>query len=106
MDRRNDTGHQDINDVVTDNAQHLLVRLQLCSFAVVGWLNEIIVLGGNYNRIDTDRIAVIIIFNGYLALGVRTQIRHHLSFHDGYPPALAGYGGQDPGRAAYSFPFR
>ena len=80
MDRRDDTGHQDINDVVADNAQHLLVRLQLCSFAVIGRLNEIIVLGRNYNRINADRIAVIIIFNGYLALGVRTQIRHHLSF--------------------------
>ena len=80
MDRSDDTRHQNINDIIADDTQHFLIRFQLRSFTVIGRQNKIIMLSRNYDRIDTDWITVIIIFNGYLAFGIRTKISHYLSF--------------------------
>ena len=80
MNRSNDTWHQDIDDILTDSGKHFFIRFQLGSFAVVGRLDEIIMLGRNYNCIDADRRTVIIVFNSYLTLGVRTEISHFFTF--------------------------
>ena len=80
MDRSDDTRHQNIDNIVADDTQHLFIRFQLSCFAVISGQDEIIMLGGNDNRIDADGITVIIIFNGYLALGIRTKISHCLTF--------------------------
>ena len=75
-----DTWHQDINDILTNCGKHFFIRFQLGSLAAVSRLNEIIMLSRNYNRIDAYGRAVIIVFNGYLALRVRTKISHFLTF--------------------------
>ena len=79
MNGGDDTGHQDIDDIVADNAQHLFIRFQLGGFALIGRLDKVVVLSRNDNRIDTDGVTVIIIFNGYLALGVGAEVGHHLA---------------------------
>ena len=74
------TIRQDVINILTHSGKHFFIRFQLGSFAVVGRLDEIIMLGRNYNCIDTDRRTVIIVFNSYLTLGVRTEISHLFTF--------------------------
>ena len=42
--------------------------------------DEIVVLGRYHDGVDTQGFAVIIVFDGYLAFGVGTQIGHDLPF--------------------------
>ena len=80
MNRSNDTGHQDVNHIVTDNGQHFFISLQLGFFCIIGRLDEVIVLRRNDNGIDTHRRTVVIVFNGNLALSIGTKIGHLLAF--------------------------
>jgi len=80
MDRSNDTGHQDFDNVTTDDRQHFFVSFELCFGRVISRLNKVIVLRRNNNSINTDRSSVVVIFNRHLALGVRTEVGHHLFF--------------------------
>ena len=80
MNRSNDTGHQDFDNVTTDDRQHFFVSFELCFGRVISRLNKVIVLRRNNNSINTDRSSVVVIFNRHLALGVRTEVGHHLFF--------------------------
>ena len=37
-------------------------------------------LGGDYDGVDAHGRTVVIIFNGHLALGIGTEVGHHLAF--------------------------
>ena len=80
MNFRNNTRHQDFDDILTYLCQHLFIRLQLSLLRVVSRLDKLIMLCRNHNGIDTNRTAVVIIFYSHLALRVRTQVSHHLTF--------------------------
>ena len=80
VDAGDDTGHQDFNHVLADDGEHFFVSLQLGFLALVGREDEFVVLGGNDDGIDAYRLAVVVVFNGYLALGVGTEVGHFLAF--------------------------
>ena len=80
MDGSNDTRHQNLDYIPADLGEHFLVGLQLGGITVVGRLDEVVVLGGDYDGVDAYRRAVVIIFDGNLALGVGTEVGHHLAF--------------------------
>ena len=51
-----------------------------CFLIAVLCLHKLIVLCGNYNRINAHRLVVVVILNRYLAFCIRTEISHNLSF--------------------------
>ena len=55
---------KDVNDVLPDALLHTFVGVKL------------IVLSGQHNSVNALRPVLIVIFNGHLALGIRTQIGH------------------------------
>ena len=79
MDGSNDARHQHVDNVVTDNGQHLLIGLELGSFRVVGRLDKVVVLRRNNNGVDAHGRAVVVVLNGNLALGIGTQVGHLLA---------------------------
>ena len=80
MNFGNDTWHQDFNHILTNLSQHLFVSLQLSFFGRISRGYKLVMLGRNHNRINAYRLAVIIVFNSNLALGVGTEISHHFPF--------------------------
>ena len=80
VDGSDDTRHQDVDNITTDDRQHLFVSLELSFGRIVCRLNKVVMLGRNYNRINTNGSSVVVIFNRYLALGVGAKVSHHLSF--------------------------
>ncbi len=80
MDGSNNTRHQNLDYIPTDLSEHFFISLELCGLAVVGRLYEVVVLGGDYDGVDAYGRAVVIIFDGHLALGIGTEVGHHLAF--------------------------
>ena len=86
VDGGDDAGHEHLDDVAADDGQHLLVGLQLGSLGVVGGLDEVVVLGGDNDGVNAHGRAVVVVFDGHLALRVGAQVSHLL--------ALTAYVGQ------------
>ena len=56
--------NNDADDVFLDFSEHFLVGV------------EVIVLGRNHDGVDADRLVVVVVLDGHLALGVRAEVLH------------------------------
>ena len=64
-----DTRDEDVDDVLANLLEHTLVVSV-----------ELIVLRRDHNGIDTLGYPLVTVLNRHLALGIRTQVGHHLAF--------------------------
>jgi hypothetical protein len=80
--RGHHAGKQHIPYVAAYSGEHFLIGLPYSLRGIGLGLHEVVVLGGDYNRMHTEGSAVVVILHGHLALGVRTQIRDGTSFTD------------------------
>ena len=72
----NGARNEDIDNVLTNSCQHLLIGLLLT--ASFGCGDELIVLRGDNNGIDSHGVVAIVVFHRYLALCIGAEIGHHL----------------------------
>ncbi len=74
-----DAGHEDVDYIFFDLREHLVVGFLACGLAVVGRLDEVIVLCGDDDGMHAQRSVVVAVFDGYLTLGVGSEVSHHLT---------------------------
>jgi hypothetical protein len=72
----NHPGNHQVDHVLADFVEHGRICLIAGSRAVVGRGDELIVLGRNHDGMNPQGLTVIVIFDGYLRLGVGTQVRN------------------------------
>ncbi len=72
--------HENADDILADAGQHGVVGLALCLGRVVLRLHEVVVLGRHHDVVDAHGLALVVILDGHLALGVGAQIGHLLAF--------------------------
>ena len=75
-----DAWHKDVEHVVLDFIVHLLIGFVLCFFAVVGGLDELIMLRGHHDGVHVQGTVVVAVFDGDLTLGIWTEVGHLLAF--------------------------
>ena len=79
MDGSNDTRHQNLDYIPADLGEHFLVGLQLGGItASAGWTKSSCWVETTMVSMRTG-VPVVIIFDGHLALGVGTEVGHHLA---------------------------
>src|SRR5574344_2493667 len=80
MNFRDNAWHQDFDNILTYSSEHLFISLLLSLNGFILWKHKFIVLSGNHNRINSYRTTVVIVFNCYLAFGIRAKVSHLLAF--------------------------
>ena len=73
-------GDENVNHILADLGEHLLVGFLLSLARLVRGFHEVVVLGGDHDRVDALRHAAVAVLDRHLALGIGAEIGHHLAF--------------------------